>query len=196
MQRRKKPCTINDCSNVEKAKGLCAKHYYRLVTNGATDIVYKKMPSHGVIAKWVSDHLTYSGVDCLLWPFSHNGVGYGMFSHKGKRMLVSRHLCATRNGPPPTPTHQAAHKCGNGHKGCVNPAHLEWATPKENCLDKYDHGTHHRGQQCSYAKLTPKDVSDIRQRIPFQSQNSIARDFGISQSAVSMIKRRKIWASA
>lgn len=83
----------------------------------------------------------YTGDDCLLWPFSKSNKGYGTINHDGRNLTVSRFLCAEVNGPPPTPDHVAAHSCGRGHTGCVNPRHLRWATRTENEADKIIHGT-------------------------------------------------------
>jgi HNH endonuclease len=46
---------------------------------------------------------------------------------------VARIMCELRNGPPPTPEHEAAHICpqGENHR-CIRPDHLAWMTRVEN----------------------------------------------------------------
>lgn len=51
---------------------------------------------------------------------------------------LERHMCKLKNGDPPTPDHEAAHSCGNGKHGCINPNHLRWATDAENMADTVD----------------------------------------------------------
>lgn len=49
------------------------------------------------------------------------------------------------HGPPPSPTHQAAHK--NNDRADNRPENIMWATPMENTGHKFIHGTnlkHHR----------------------------------------------------
>lgn len=129
-----------------------------------------------------------------MWPFSTDGRGYGDYnkSHYGEGK-VHRIMCAFRNGPAPTPKHEAAHECGNGHKGCVNPNHLVWKTREENQADRILHGTHNRGSQHPLAKLTEHDVLEIRALQNKSSQSEIGKKFGISQPLVSAIHQRKRW---
>lgn len=80
--------------------------------------------------------LPFEGNECLEWPYSGNNWGYGQLTVAGRLVVASRFVCEIAHGDPPTPEYQAAHSCGNGHLGCVNPQHLRWATPKENSADK------------------------------------------------------------
>jgi hypothetical protein len=76
----------------------------------------------------------------------------------------------------------------------VNPLHLRWATPVENEADKRSHGTHLRGGLCGASKLTESQVLDIRRRVAAgDSQGAIAREYGVSQPAISRIMKRENW---
>jgi hypothetical protein len=55
-----------------------------------------------------------------------------------------RVMCEIAHGPKPAPGFVAAHTCGKGREGCVNPRHLRWASQKENMADKLLHGTSNR----------------------------------------------------
>ena len=75
---------------------------------------------------------------------------------------------------------------------------LEWASPKE----KAEH-SRRAGHFCPVAnpkqrrKLTKEQVVEIRSLVEQGvAQNAIAEKFGLSGSAVSMIKKRKIWVNA
>ena len=90
---------------------------------------------------WLIARVDYQGDDCLPWPFCRDGrVGRGRMGHEGKRPWAHRLMCELAHGPPPTPKHQAAHECGKGHYGCVNPRHLAWKTNSENQLDRRKNG--------------------------------------------------------
>lgn len=137
--------------------------------------------------------LVHDNADCLLWPFGLT-QGYGVMHHKGKTRRVSRIVCETVAGPPPTPRYEAAHSCGNGHLGCVNPRHLRWATSKENSEDQALHGTQVRGERQGSAKLTADAVLEIRRlRIDGMKLAEIAARYGVDQSTVSRICRRTDW---
>ena len=136
----------------------------------------------------------FSGERCLEWPHGTNGVGYGMVTFEGKRQIASRVVCEAVHGPPPTPDLQAAHSCGNGDKGCVNPLHLRWATCAENHADKLLHGTTNRGERHGLAKLTREEVREIRRLKGVTHQREIATRFGVCQMSVSRIQRRVTWA--
>lgn len=72
---------------------------------------------------------------------------------------------------------------------------LSWGTPFENTQDKYRHGTVHFGEKHHNAILTEEQVREIRKRkCEGQSYNKIGRDFGIGNSHVRDIIKRKIWA--
>jgi hypothetical protein len=64
-----------------------------------------------------------------------------MLGYLGDTLYAHRLMCQLAHGDPPTPDHIAAHSCGRGHEGCVNPNHLSWKTYSENELDKRVHGT-------------------------------------------------------
>ncbi|WP_425482645.1 HNH endonuclease [Chelativorans xinjiangense] len=112
----------------------------------------------------------------------------------GRYRVASRIVCEEANGSPPTPKHEAAHNCGFGDRGCVNPEHLQWKTHAGNQMDRVEHGTHHRGERQWMAKLTIPDVRQIRKLRGEISQSKIAIMFGVSQATVADIHLRRKWA--
>lgn len=137
--------------------------------------------------------LGYTGNECLIWPFDRNNKGYARLTIDGVRLLLHRHICRLKNGEPPEPKYDAAHSCGNGHLGCVNPRHLLWKTRKENEADKILHGTSNRGERCGNAKLKRSDVDRIISLKGVKSQRDIANEYGIHQVTVSKIHRGERW---
>tara|TARA_R100000655_G_scaffold109815_2_gene165676 strand:+ start:900 stop:1223 length:324 start_codon:yes stop_codon:yes gene_type:complete len=101
-------------------------------------------------------------------------------------------MCEKVNGPPPTPEHHAAHSCGKGHDGCVNPKHLYWATPKQNARDKITHGTSNRGERHGNAKLTRDAVTDIRSNTT-DSKDQLAAKYGVTRTTVNDVIAGRRW---
>lgn len=188
---KSKICSIDGCDNHVCARGLCRKHYMRWYVHG--DPLKLERTPNGVPASWLEKNKDFVGVECLPWPFANNGVGYGMASINGKFTLVHRFFCEYRHGPPPSPKHEAAHNCGNGHLGCANPQHLEWKTPTENQADRINHGTHARGEQNSRAKLTESEVIAIRSSTGV-SGRCLARQYGVTDATIYDILNRRNWA--
>lgn len=62
-------------------------------------------------------------------------------------------------GPRPEGS-QAAHNDGNPVNNHLN--NLRWASPVENASDKKLHGTHLKGETVPFARLTDKEVIEIR----------------------------------
>lgn len=135
--------------------------------------------------QWLVDHIDYPHDYCLIWPFSMTR-GYGALSYLGRRGYAHRFMCELAKGDQPTPGHEAAHSCGRGDEGCVNPRHLSWKTKTQNALDCRQHGTqakHHGGR---YGKLTVEQVTEIR--ASDMKQCELAKLYGVHDTTISNIK--------
>lgn len=184
-------CSIEGCGKQQWARGYCPAHYRRLRIHG--DPLGGSTPHGEPLWFLVNVVFQYSGEGCLIWPYAKNSFGYGQLTVDGKRVSATRLACQSYNGPPPSPDHDAAHNCGNGHTGCCAPQHLRWATRSENMMDCVSHGTHRRGSRNSASKLTEQDVLKIRSLCSKLPQKEIALLFNIDPSLVSQIKSRKRW---
>jgi hypothetical protein len=143
------------------------------------------------LEKVIADISALPADECLIWPYARNSAGYGHLSVDGKNKLAHRLICEAAYGKPVGDKNVAAHSCGNGHLGCFNPAHLRWDTTSGNAKDMADHGTSQRGERTHLAKLTERDVLEIRgSRLPF---NELADRYNVTQSNISYIVNRKSW---
>lgn len=119
----------------------------------------------GKTIQWIQDHLSYPHDDwCLIWPFSRTR-GYGQFGYLGKGYYAHRYMCELVHGAAPSPEHQAAHSCGNGVEGCVNPKHLSWKTQSENQLDCRQHGTQAKSYDGISGRLSAEQAHQIRRQL-------------------------------
>ena len=194
MPRSHRICKVQDCKGQCVGNGLCRKHYSRVRTRGTVD-PNPNRTGIGEPKRFLQKVLEYKGDDCLIWPYAKSVGGYGYVTYDGRHQLVCRLICTLLKGPPPMIGMQSAHSCGNGHLSCCTPAHLRWVTVKENQADRILHGTTNRGERHGKAKLTEKDVREIRLRIyKGESGRSIASDFSVSNSAISSIGRRQSWS--
>lgn len=192
MAKPKRICSILGCGKFCRGHGYCHAHYRRWVKYGdpLAGATYK-----GAVPAWCKEHASYSGDECLIWPFNRIGTNQrGIVNIGGRNIIASRYMCMVAHGEPPTPSHEAAHSCGKGHLACVNPRHLRWATAKENKADMVGHGTVLRGERNPGAKITAEEVLRIRSMHPANTHKDIARMFGVSRQQIGSIVNRKTWA--
>jgi hypothetical protein len=154
-----------------------------------TDLL-ARLEGDGKARRWIKRHLDYADQDwCLLWPFSRIQSGYAGFGRPW--VAVHRLMCEVRNGPPPTPKHQAAHSCGRGPDGCVNPWHLSWKTNAENQLERYQHSG-----RVPRAKLKPEQVLEIRSLQGLAKVDDLAKRFSVTALTIHRIHAGKLWKDA
>lgn len=132
---------------------------------------------------WLMAHVNHQGDECLIWPFYRlMPGGYGTFGHLGELYYAHRYMCEQAHGPAPEGQH-AAHSCGKGSEGCVNPRHLSWKTVSENLKDRRRHGTQ-AGSKGHVSHLTDQQIAEIRSLKGKMSQYAIAEKFGVSRGCI------------
>lgn len=141
--------------------------------------------------------------DCWEWPGTRNQQGYGIIDERGKKYRASRLMYERHKGPIPDGL-LVCHTCDN--PPCCNPLHLFLGTHKDNMQDAVRKGRlctgeraklrdRCRGEDHGMARLTESDVRAIRAaRSAGHTVTGIARDWGISLGAASLIVNRKRWA--
>lgn len=151
---------------------------------------------HGEPMAWLLEHVGHTGGDCLIWPFARTKDGRGRVASPGGTRVASRVMCELAHGEPADPNDDAAHTCGNGHLGCVNPTHLLWKPHAENQKDMTLHGSSTVGEKSASAKLTKDAVIEIRSRYRSDcvTQAELAELFGVSRRAVGKVLSRETWS--
>lgn len=131
----------------------------------------------------------------LLRPATdHNGYLYVNLwrNNKPHRRFVARLVLESFVGPRP-PGQVIRH--GPGGPLDNRASVLCWGTHSENSgIDKVRDGTIPRGEQGPMAKVTSESVMEIRRRYAAgETSRAIAADFGLTDSAVSMIAKGRRW---
>lgn len=140
-----------------------------------------------------------NGYKPMVLKYVMNIYGYGWVTlcHEGRRKRQAVHVlvCTAFHGPKPSPYHQVAH--GDGNRLNNHYANLRWATPKENCADRTQHGTVARGSRNFRSKLTEADIPDIRAlRAAGWTYPAIGERYGVTPGCIGFIIRRKNWRHA
>ncbi len=181
-------CKIEDCDRPSWRREYCSRHYHRLLRNGSPAGVYAMWGEAQRFAVEVSKRDDTD--ECILWPFGHGG--YGAVKVDGKTWAANRYVCFLAHGEPSSAKLHAAHSCGNGHLGCVNPRHLRWASPSENQFDREMHGTSNHGERNGISKLTNAQREQIRLVRGKEPQSVTAAKFGVDQSTISRMQSRGV----
>ncbi len=107
---------------------------------------------------------------------------------KKKSYAVHRMVLETFTGPAPIGC-VASHLNGDCKDNRVD--NLIWETQKNNCARKRIHGTAQSGEKNPAAKLTRKDVDNIKESL--LSAKELAIHFGMNQKHIARIKRGTVW---
>lgn len=143
----------------------------------------------GKAVQWLRDHVNYDGPECLTWPFFLDpDHGRGKLGVEGKIYWAHHYMCILVNGPAPSDKPQAAHSCGNGNHGCVDPRHLSWSDNAGNQRERRIHGRP-EGARGTRTHLTPAQVSEIRMAKGKIPQFTLARLLGVKRGTIEYWQR-------
>jgi uncharacterized protein (DUF433 family) len=133
-----------------------------------------------------------SPADCWEWQASFsNAAGYGQFWLNGTQVRAHRLAYQMERGPIPEGL-VVRHRCDN--PSCVNPAHLELGTHKDNSADRVNRGRSNSpiGERHGHCKLTEQQVLEIRASA--EPQHVLAERYGVAQTRISAILRGASWS--
>ncbi|SRR6266404_1011855 len=127
---------------------------------------------------------------CWIWTAGKNNDGYGLIWRDDKIVRANRVSYELYVGPIPDGL-IIRHKCDN--RSCVNPSHLLTGAHADNMRDAVDRRrmASQKGADNGQSKLTEAQVLAIRSDT--RSQVKISADYGVNQSLIWFIKRRKNW---
>lgn len=123
------PCEFNGCNQERTALGLCKAHYSQL-RNGVP--LKPRRGNERTLAERFWSKVDKGGPDdCWIWTGSRNQLGYGQMTYRYERLAAHR-VSLELAGHYLVTGMDVDHLCRN--PSCVNPAHLEQVTHRENVL--------------------------------------------------------------
>jgi len=131
---------------------------------------------------------------CWNWLGALDKDGYGRFSYNKDKKSESSNRVALelKLKRPILAGYKACHTCDN--TSCVNPKHLYEGTVLDNIKDRVLRHRSACGEQSGVAKLSNKDVIEIRKLgLQEKSTTKIGKIFGITRLTVYRITSRKLW---
>jgi hypothetical protein len=183
-------CTVECCQKPHYSGGLCQMHKWRLGHYG--DVNGARFPQVRLsfsdplrIQEYLLQNRTVDEHGCWLWNKYRNGQGYGTQYVDGKPIRLNRLAAHLWLHFDLTSDLDVLHECDN--PPCFNPNHLRPGTRLENMADMARKG---RGRR----KLQEEEVVFIRQLLARgNSQASIARQFGVTRTAIEAIAINRTW---
>jgi hypothetical protein len=170
-------CTIDGCGKRLAARGLCAAHYRQ------DRIDNPRFIPHTPLERFMAKVEVNPG-GCWLWIAGFKTTGYGSFSINDTPDGAHRASWMLHFGPIPDGLF-VLHRCDV--RACVRPDHLFLGDHQANVTDMVGKGRNPRGTAHAHSRLTDDEVAAIR--AASGTQRAIAATFGISQGAVSRIRK-------
>ena len=186
-------CTVEGCTGLLSARGMCNTHYMQQRRAGLLPV--------GTRAPAPLEDRFFRNIEktdsCWTWRGRIVGKGYGMIGLGGKgakQVLVHRLSYEIHKGLIPDGL-VIMHKCDNPR--CVNPDHLEAGTQSQNIKDAFARGRKFnlpngiKGEEHGASKLTEQIVLAVRAST--LSVAKLAELHGVNKSTIERIRYRKTW---
>jgi hypothetical protein len=124
-----KDCAVSWCDRTAVARDYCRRHYHRLVRYGDPEggKYYEGLP----VVERILRRIVLTDTGCWEWQGYADVHGYGQMGLGNKVYLVHRLSYEAHVGPIPDGM-MIDHLCR--YPRCVNPAHLDVVTPRENLM--------------------------------------------------------------
>lgn len=130
--------------------------------------------------------------DCWEWTWGRANAGYGCMCFKGGRILYTHRIAyALTYGEIPRGL-LVIHTCDN--PPCVNPAHLEIATNRENILDAKEKGRLAKGEKHGSHVLSEKQVRWMLHLLNLGTpMKCLMLRYNVSRQTIQDIKYDRAW---
>tara|TARA_R110000823_G_C15723655_1_gene478953 strand:- start:103 stop:600 length:498 start_codon:yes stop_codon:yes gene_type:complete len=154
----------------------------------------RKMPDNATLAERLENRSMWEpNSGCLLWFGGYHGPApnnYGTMRWKGKAEKVHRLAWIDAHGPVPDGM-EVCHRCDMPM--CLNVGHLFLDTHVGNMADMVAKKRQRflQGENHPVSKLTGSQVHAIR--ADPRGIIRVAKDYGVSKSLISAIRRREAW---
>jgi hypothetical protein len=184
---------LRDTSEVFSLRSLAPRKPRRLTA--PAEMFWKKVNKNGPIPK----HCPQLG-RCWIWIGGKDRAGRGHFSYvkNGVRINLTapRFSFEQEYGPLPASKPFACHHCDN--PPCIRPSHLFVGSHQDNMDDCKNKGRMLAGEDNPQARLTLAQARKIRSLYAAgsHSQESLGKQFGLSQVAVGRITRNIAYKEA
>lgn len=122
---------------------------------------------------------------CWLWQGTCSWSGYGEIQIGNQRHFKTHRLSWIWHKGDIPDGHEVCHRCDIPR--CVNPDHLFLGTHQENMADAAAKGRMGHGERHYKAHLTENAVLEIRNLRGTTSMRSIAKRFGVTDTAIADI---------
>lgn len=165
-------------------------HLYRLKKFGTTDA-----PKRPTLADRFWAKVDKRGPDeCWLWTAAVNQHGYGVMRPQGKRTgpTVKAHRVSLMLAGVDIEGRYVLHSCDN--PPCVNPRHLSAGDHQQNVADMMRRQRQQKGSRNGQAKLTERQVAEIRQRAAQgERRRLLADEFKVSETTIYRLANGEGW---
>lgn len=188
-------CNIPGCLAPHYAKDWCKRHYTRAARHEGDPLGGRT--SDGEAAAYFLAHADDITNDCITWPYSTYGNGYGYFWLDDHHQSVHVLACERHYGPRPQGL-LALHApviCHN--RLCFNWRHLSWRTPSDNNADMILDETNSIGERHGQARLTWEIVNEARSRYAAGdiTHRELAEEYGVSRDAITAAISGRTWST-
>lgn len=177
-----KKCIVIGCGKLHSAKGYCRNHYQKYRKYGSP--LFEKREVKPILFE-VDDKGCY-----ICTSHARNRGGYPVMTRSNKQVKISRFIYEECYGNIPRGA-IVRHKCDEPN--CINPEHLKIGTNQDNSRDMVERNRQAYGERNGLAKLTEKDVKEIRLLNKHFTYRELAKIYNVSYTNIASIVNNETW---
>lgn len=195
-------CSEDECEKKAKSKGLCNQHHYRKREEArAYADPSRRTPSWFTMDQklrrigWEEVSVRPELGPCWEWAGARDDKGYGRVPDKDRQMRFTHRIAHREWKGELDPDLGVLHHCDN--PPCINPGHLYMGTQQNNVDDCVRRGRWGaaKGESSGHAKLTEKDVREIRASYVgrYGEMKALTEKYGVSSPTLYALLKRRTW---